>query len=409
MASKRHRLVNARKEAGFSQERLAEIIGVERSTVVRWERGETCPQPWARPKLARALEISNQALAALLSDATEPDIVASASRLTAEEVDALHRRTFVGGVAGLAVPLPSVVRSTSGRQLGSAQAAQLLERTARLRRLDDFLGGASTYQLYASELAETTKLAEEASYTSSTGRALLAVVAEQAQLAGWAAFDAGMQAEARRHYLTSLTAAKEAEDTALAGNALAFLAYQMVSISSPNIDVATASYDTAERDASPRVRALLLERLAWTHAVVGRAQDTERTLARAEEALHGGCKGPEPDWVFWVDETELQIMSGRCWTELRWPFRAVPVLEAVLARYEDTHARDKALYLTWLATAYLDAGEPEQAAVVAGRAFDLAAGVASVRPAARIGTVLQRLQLYQALPSVAALMERVRG
>ncbi len=94
--------------------------------------------------------------------------------------------------------------------------------------------------------------------------------------------------------------------------------------------------------------------------------------------------------MFWVDDTELQIMAGRCWTELHRPLRAVPLLEDVLARYEDIHARDKALYLTWLATAYLDAGEPEQAAAVTGRAVDLAAGVGSVRPAARTATVLHR-------------------
>ena len=45
LAGKRHRLVSTRKAAGFSQERLAEKVGVERSTVQRWERGETRPQP----------------------------------------------------------------------------------------------------------------------------------------------------------------------------------------------------------------------------------------------------------------------------------------------------------------------------------------------------------------------------
>lgn len=127
------------------------------------------------------------------------------------------------------------------------------------------------------------------------------------------------QAEARQHYLTSLAAAKEAEDAALTGNSLAFLAYQMVSISTPDVGVATASYETAHRSASPRVQARLLERLAWTYAVAGRAQDTMVALARAEEALHGGDGGPESDWVFWVDETEMQIMAGQCWTELHRP------------------------------------------------------------------------------------------
>lgn len=45
MAAKRIRLARCRKAAGFSQEKLAERLGVERSTVVRWEMGETEPQP----------------------------------------------------------------------------------------------------------------------------------------------------------------------------------------------------------------------------------------------------------------------------------------------------------------------------------------------------------------------------
>ncbi|MGH3783867.1 MAG: helix-turn-helix domain-containing protein [Pseudonocardiaceae bacterium] len=76
MAGKRHRLVSARKTVGFSQERLAKALGVERSTVMRWARGETRPQPWARPKLAGALGISAQALSELLGDVAEPEGVA---------------------------------------------------------------------------------------------------------------------------------------------------------------------------------------------------------------------------------------------------------------------------------------------------------------------------------------------
>ena len=40
-AAKRRRLAQRRKALGLTQEGLAEQLGVERSTVVRWERGET--------------------------------------------------------------------------------------------------------------------------------------------------------------------------------------------------------------------------------------------------------------------------------------------------------------------------------------------------------------------------------
>lgn len=73
MAGKRrHRLVQRRKAIGLSQERLAEILGVDRSTVVRWERAETDPQPWHRPRLAAALKISVEEVADLLADVGQP-------------------------------------------------------------------------------------------------------------------------------------------------------------------------------------------------------------------------------------------------------------------------------------------------------------------------------------------------
>src|SRR6266511_213675 len=71
MARKRHRLAQRRKAVGLSQERLAEVMRVDRSTVVRWERADTDPQPWRRPRLAAALKVSVEELAELLADVGE--------------------------------------------------------------------------------------------------------------------------------------------------------------------------------------------------------------------------------------------------------------------------------------------------------------------------------------------------
>jgi hypothetical protein len=94
-------------------------------------------------------------------------------------------------------------------------------------------------------------------------------------------------------------------------------------------------------EAPPGVRALLNERLAWAYAVAGHDTDTERALEAAQAALQEADGTPQPDGVAWVDSNELQIMTGRCWTELRRPLRAVPVLTQALDRYDDTHARQE--------------------------------------------------------------------
>ncbi|MBQ0903157.1 helix-turn-helix transcriptional regulator [Micromonospora sp. U21] len=68
MALKRHRLSQRRRALGYSQERLAEILGVERSTVVRWENAETDPQPWHRTRIASALGVTLERLDGMLVD-----------------------------------------------------------------------------------------------------------------------------------------------------------------------------------------------------------------------------------------------------------------------------------------------------------------------------------------------------
>jgi transcriptional regulator with XRE-family HTH domain len=58
----------ARREAmGFTQESLAIRLGVELSTVGRWERGTLTPQPWRRRQIAEVLDVSLDHLNVLLT------------------------------------------------------------------------------------------------------------------------------------------------------------------------------------------------------------------------------------------------------------------------------------------------------------------------------------------------------
>ncbi|WP_326677709.1 tetratricopeptide repeat protein [Streptomyces sp. NBC_01237] len=99
-------------------------------------------------------------------------------------------------------------------------------------------------------------------------------------------------------------------------------------------------------------------------------------------------------------------MTGRCWTELGRPLRAVPVLADALGRYPDDHARDKSLYLSWLADAYFTASEIEQAAETVDRALALAHGIASTRPRQRIAPLLDRLRPHAQIGVVRDVLER---
>jgi transcriptional regulator with XRE-family HTH domain len=66
---KRRSLARARKVAGFSQEGLAEHLGVDRTTVARWEAGESEPQPYQRPRIGKAFGLSLGEVNQLLDEA----------------------------------------------------------------------------------------------------------------------------------------------------------------------------------------------------------------------------------------------------------------------------------------------------------------------------------------------------
>lgn len=66
MENGRGRLAYRRKAVGYSQDDLAARLGVERSTIVRWEAARSTPQPWVRPTLATMLNITANELETLL-------------------------------------------------------------------------------------------------------------------------------------------------------------------------------------------------------------------------------------------------------------------------------------------------------------------------------------------------------
>lgn len=388
----------ARSEAGISYSKLAAECGIKPERVGALARGRGRVETYEKiAAIADAMRIPGHMVG-----------LAPRPWETAAE-HSVGRRAILqtAGAAGLAATLPVGLSSSTPGRIGGAAVKRLRERITRLRRLDDLLGGGDTYRVYVAEYQDTKRALRTGSYSEGVGRELLALCAEQAQQAGWASFDSGREQDASTLYRESRSAAEEAGAGDLAGNALAFMAYQAVA-ANPRAAAAIAgrSCEAVTARTPATVRALLWERYAYAAAVAGDSDSTDRALIAAREALGSAESGePQPDWAAWVDHTELDIMAGRCWTELRRPLRAVPLLVRALAQFDDAHARDKALYSTWLAEAYAHAGEVEEAARVTARAIELADGVASARPRRRIEHVRSALAMeYAAVPAVAELI-----
>jgi transcriptional regulator with XRE-family HTH domain len=111
--ARRRRLAERRRALGLTQEDLAALLGMERSTVVRWERGATQPLPWIRPRLAQALQVPVSELAGLLG-------VVPASRDGRRPAAAPVPRQLPAAVAGFTGRASELAALT--RMLGDAGA-----------------------------------------------------------------------------------------------------------------------------------------------------------------------------------------------------------------------------------------------------------------------------------------------
>ncbi|SDD78682.1 helix-turn-helix domain-containing protein [Actinokineospora iranica] len=284
---------------------------------------------------------------------------------------------------------PAAMQRRAGRRLGSSLVDALDARVAELRHLDDVVGSADLLPAIRRELAEAEALVREGSYAGPVGQSLFTVTGELAQLAGWVASDAGRHTEAQRLYLDGVSVASEADNDPLVAQLFSSLSYQIANVGDPHDAVLLARTAVAgARDATPVVRALLLERVAWASAKVKDRGATLRALDAVDDAYEQRfTDAEEPEWVYWLNRAEIDVMAGRCFIELGIPDKAAPLLSSALATYPEEHAREVALYLSWLAESYACAGLLDAAKATLDNAREYAARMSSTRTADRLNTV----------------------
>ena len=103
MAERRKGLARARKEAGYTQESLAEALGIDWRSVRRWEAGTHDPQPHRRARLAKLLNCDLRQLDVLLDNSVpvpaievEIDDFRTADEIAAMELSRRVTATDIG-------------------------------------------------------------------------------------------------------------------------------------------------------------------------------------------------------------------------------------------------------------------------------------------------------------------------
>lgn len=290
-------LAARRRALGLSQEQLAYMLDRDPTTIGRWERGETTPQPVHRAALARALGVTLAELNELL---------------------AAPRRT---------APPP-----TPGE-------ADLRATTRQIVALDTRYGGDDLLTLAVRSFRNAQACFARGDETDAPG------VAEAGQVAAWVAYDADRQDLSRRLHYDALAIARLAGDRPLVLFLLASLAMQATFVGNGREALRIADDVLHDGALSPRTEALFLVRKARALALAGDHRRALAALGRASAVVAGTGAAADPDWTWWITDAELSWHDGMIHAAVHdWP-TAIGRFEAAVAdrgthlsrsRYNDT-------------------------------------------------------------------------
>jgi transcriptional regulator with XRE-family HTH domain len=379
--AKRQQFALRRKAVGLSQEQLAERLGVDRSTVVRWESGDTLPQPWLRPKIARTLQVSVANLSDLLGgdDGGDED---SAARLG-------HVMTRPANVDLVTVACVRRQVAQIDAQYDQVPSASLLPEAGQCLGQISFLTGHAR----GGQVRQALRLAE----------------AEAATLMGQLVWDASQrrdQATAIACLDRAISAASRAGDRVAEGRALlrkSFVA--LYGQKNPHDGLALASHAARTTGSVSHVlTSLAVLHAAEAHAMLADTHACEREIARAETHL-GQVSDDDPATDLY-SPSQLGRLTGSCYLFLGQAGKAAPVLEVTAAAAKG-RSKSQAIVYGNLALALIHQTKIDEAAAVLAEAINIVevnrggGGLTIIFGAAR------ELRPWQDLPAVRDTYDRL--
>ncbi|MGI5378490.1 hypothetical protein ACQEV2_30425 [Streptomyces sp. CA-251387] len=372
---------------------------------------------------------------------TGPQTVALLSEFSRSDL-MLARRGFLGSSLALSagpaliepmqrwlVPAPPAphheprpIPSSRARGRLSKPELELLESTTVMfRQWDAQCGGGLRRKAVVGQLHEVTDLLQEPQPEATT-RKLFKVAAELAELAGWMSYDVGLQPTAQKYFVLALHAAKEAGDRPLGSYILSSMSRQMIHLGRPDdaLELIHLAQYGSRDCASPRTQSMLYAMEARAYANMGQPGKCKRAVRMAEDIFAEADEWdePDPDWIRFFSEAELYGENSHSYRDLAYvagrsptyASLAEPVMQQAVDLFakDGEHQRSYALNLIGMATVHLLRREPEQSAVYAEQAMQVAKKVRSERVNTRIRkTVDTAVRDFGDLAEVVDLTDRL--
>ena len=398
---------------GFSQAHISRIerglCEVKLDTVLRFVQGLRIPPYLVDPVgTGQYLDgFGNSDLATTVPGHGDPEVG-----------DQMRRRDVLKGLTGAAALVgftlagddeDAMAADDFGR-IGDAHAAQLEEAPKHLYNLDYRYGGDTLCDQAVGQLRRAHRLLNRGTYTERVGQRIQVAAGELGICAGWLAFDAGRQDQARYCYTEALAASRMANDQDLEVHVLANMSMQMVALDRPRegLQLAQAGQRAGLGWAPPTLEALLSMREARAFAKMRDASSAEDAMKRAREAFDRRSDDEDkPVWIAFFDEAELAGNEGMCQFDIGKPNKAAALLDFARLKQRDGMVRNRSLYTVRLAAANLSRRDVTRACELGEEALALVANeVTSTRTVNELRAFRHRLAQYGSSAAARAFAAR---
>jgi hypothetical protein len=238
--------------------------------------------------------------------AVKPFARVAADRPTGQErkVKNVNRKNFIAGLAATVAAPALLLSPYIPARVGAADVARFRRKQIQLYELDDHYGAADeVYGLTVKLLGRLQQILASSSYSPEVGDQFRTIAGQVMEHAGWLAYCAGQDYDARYWWLEALHIARMANDPQVEVVVLASMSHAASRYGRGReaVDLATRAAQIVNRNRpSPRLLSLLAAREALGHAHTGNDSATRRALDLAGTDLHRGPHDDDPAWLeFW--------------------------------------------------------------------------------------------------------------
>jgi hypothetical protein len=295
-----------------------------------------------------------------------------------------------------------------GDHLTDGMVADLEQRVASLRSLDDQMGGARLLEHARSDLSLITTLIKNSRYTDAVGQRLHGLAAQVAYLTGWMAYDSGLHSAGQQYYVTALRNARTAGDDDLGAFLLAEMGVH-ASDGGYNKERASLLQTALSQTAGavpPATRAYL-----YLHLAAALAQNQEHrnaaTALQRSVTLWDKASDDRGEWLKWFGPSQINSTRGKV---MLWAGRPEEATTFLSASVNASVPRDKAVRAGRLAEAHLAGGDLDGALAAANHGASLLEQrVASNRAVERLNEFSARLGRFGKEPAVRDFRERLKA